>query len=75
MALTLDEAQTLRDAWKAAELAVAAGQSYTIAGRSLTRADARYIHQQFVRYDQVVDQLKAGTSPGVPVFRAMPRDL
>lgn len=73
--MTLGEAQQLRDAWKAAELAVASGQSYTIAGRSLTRADARFIAHQVAKYDQIVSQIKSGRGAGVPTFRVMPRDL
>ncbi|MDT2270063.1 DUF6148 family protein [Paenibacillus larvae] len=36
---TLQEAQTHLKAWLEAEMAVASAQSYTIAGRSLTRAN------------------------------------
>ena len=37
--ITLAQAQTLLDAYVAAEIAVLSGQSYEIAGRKLTRAD------------------------------------
>jgi len=74
VALSLAESQQLRAAWLAAELAVASGQSYTIAGRTLTRVDAKEIHDNFVMYDQIVDQLQAGKRPGVPMFRVVPRD-
>jgi hypothetical protein len=37
--ITLAQAQTTLNAYLAAEMAVLAGQSYTIAGRSLNRAD------------------------------------
>jgi hypothetical protein len=37
--ITLAQAQTTLNAYLAAEIAVLAGQSYTIAGRSLNRAD------------------------------------
>jgi len=75
VALTLDEAQALRAAWLAAELAVASGQSYEIGGRSLTRADARYIGERFAYYDRVVTALQAGRAPGPRAVRVMPRDL
>lgn len=38
--ITLAQAQTQLAAWLDADAKVALGQSYTIAGRSLTRADA-----------------------------------
>lgn len=75
MAVSLDEAQQLRDAYKAALLAVASGKSYTIGTRTLTRADERFIERKFAEYDQLVDALANGTSGGVRVFRVVPRDL
>jgi hypothetical protein len=75
MAVTLDEARTLRKAWFDAEVAVSTGQEYQIGNRKLTRADARYIHQQFIRYDQIVSEMEAGRSGGIPVRRFIPRDL
>jgi hypothetical protein len=75
MALSLEEAQALRAAWLAALQALATGQSYTIAGRTLTRVDAKYVQQQFSKYDQAVDQINAGKRAGIPIFRVMPRDL
>jgi hypothetical protein len=71
--VTLADAQTLRDVWLAAEKAVAQGQSYAIGNRQLTRADARFVHQQFMYYDGLVTQLAAGRS-GVRVVRAIPVD-
>ncbi len=38
--ITLEQAQAQLTVWLEADAKVAAGQSYTIAGRSLTRADA-----------------------------------
>lgn len=46
MALTLTQAQTALDAWIAADLAVAKGQSYSMNGRSLTLANAKEIREQ-----------------------------
>ena len=40
------------DAWLAADLAVAGGQSYTIGGRSLTRANSEEIRQQVQYWTQ-----------------------
>lgn len=75
--MTLAEAQQLRAAWLAAELAVATGKSYTIGHRTLTRADEHFIHEQFSYYDRIVDELTrtGGQREGIPVFRVIPRDL
>jgi hypothetical protein len=43
MSLTLTQAQTALDAWIAADLAVAKGQSYSMNGRSLTLANSKEI--------------------------------
>ena len=45
MALTLSDAETKLAQYLAAEEAVLTGQSYSIAGRSLTRADLEYIQK------------------------------
>ena len=45
-------ARTHLDAWLAADLAVAGGQSYTIGGRSLTRANSEEIRQQVQYWTQ-----------------------
>lgn len=41
---TRETAQTHLDSWLAADLAISTGQSYTIANRSLTRADIKDVH-------------------------------
>lgn len=51
-------AQAHLDAWLAADLAVAAGQSYTIGSRSLTRADAESIRQQVDYWRQQLEIIK-----------------
>ncbi len=48
-------AQAHLDAWLAADLAVANGQSYTIGNRSLTRADAETIRTQVQFYTGLRD--------------------
>ena len=48
-------AQAHLDAWLAASLAVANGQSYTIGNRSLTRADADTIRTQIQFYTGLRD--------------------
>lgn len=59
----------------AAELAVASGQSYTIGGRTLTRADARYIGERLAHYDGIVSSLESGRAAGIRVQRIVPRDV
>ena len=41
--ITLEQAEAQLASWLAASTAVAAGQSYEIAGRSLTRVNAQHI--------------------------------
>jgi hypothetical protein len=54
MALTLEQAQTALDAWIAADLAVAKGQSYSMNGRSLTLANSREIREQIQYWERRV---------------------
>lgn len=54
MALTLEQAQTALDAWIAADLAVAKGQSYSMNGRSLTLANTREIREQIQYWERRV---------------------
>ena len=74
MALTRAELVTLRDAWLAAELACATGQSYTIGGRTLTRADARFAAEQRAKYQAQLDAFDAGRGQGARVIYGVPRD-
>lgn len=60
--LTLTQAQAQLDAWLAASLAVASSQSYSIAGRSLTRANASEIKSQLVYWENRVRALSNGRS-------------
>jgi hypothetical protein len=75
MALTLAEASLLRADYFAALRAIATGQSYTIGGRTLTRADERFVKEQFDEYDALVDQLTNGSPVGARIMRVVPRDL
>jgi hypothetical protein len=75
VALSLAEAQQLRADYYAALRAISTGQSYTIGQRTLTRADARFVEEQFEKYDALVDSIEAGTSSGARAFRVVPRDL
>lgn len=54
MALTLQQAQTALDAWVAADLAVAKGQSYSMNGRSLTLVNSKEIREQIQYWERRV---------------------
>lgn len=57
--ITLVQAQAQLDAWIAASLAVASSQSYSIGGRSLSRANASEINDQIVFWENKVKLLTA----------------
>jgi len=57
--MTLTEAIAHRDAWLAADLAVAQNQSYTIEGRTLSRADASEIGRRLTYWENMVRKLTA----------------
>ncbi len=59
MALTLQQAQTSLDAWIAADLAAAKGQSYSMNGRSLTLANSREIREQIQYWERRVASLES----------------
>jgi hypothetical protein len=59
MALTLMQAQTALDAWIAADLAVARGQSYSMNGRSLTLANTREIREQIQYWERRVATMQS----------------
>ena len=64
MALTSIQAQTALDAWIAADLAVAKGQSYSMNGRSLTLANAKEIREQIQYWERRVAAFAAGSTGG-----------
>jgi len=70
-AITLAQAQAQLDAWLAASLAVAAGQSYEIAGRRLSRVDAAHIDKMLLLWEGKVNQITASaTTSGTGGIRA-----
>ena len=73
--MTAAEIQELHDAWHAAELAVATGQSYQIGSRNLTRADATFIVAQHAKYHGMLEALSGGGSGGARAFGVIPRDV
>jgi hypothetical protein len=54
MSITLTTAQAALDAWIAADLAVAKGQSYSMNGRSLTMANVSEIRGQIQYWERRV---------------------
>jgi len=70
--LDLATAQAHLDQWIAADLAVATGQSYTIGGRSLTRANAAEISKKIDYWNRWVQRLSAGS--GMAVRLGVPND-
>jgi Family of unknown function (DUF6148) len=70
-AFTLDQATAKLAEWTAAETAIAAGQSYSIAGRALVRANLREIGERITYWAGMVDRLSR--SPvGARVRRVVP---
>lgn len=63
--ITLAQAQAQLDAWLAASLAVATGQSYEIdtgtGRRKLTRADAAEVREMVKHWQSMVQQLTPST--------------
>ena len=60
--ITLAQAQAQLDAWLAASLAVSSNQSYSIAGRSLSRANASEISAMVDKWESKVKQLSASNA-------------
>ena len=59
MAVTPTHAKAALDAWLAADLAVAKGQSYSMNGRSLTLANSREIREQIQYWERRVATLES----------------
>jgi hypothetical protein len=57
--VTLTHAKAALDAWLAADLAVAKGQSYSMNGRSLTLANSREIREQIQYWERRVATLES----------------
>lgn len=67
MPLTLADAESHLSAWMEADLAVAKGQSYSIAGRALTRADAAEIRENIDYWNRQTTMLANGARAGARV--------
>ncbi|AQT84161.1 hypothetical protein ERICIV_03437 [Paenibacillus larvae subsp. larvae] len=71
---TLQEAQTYLRTWIEAEMAVASAQSYTIAGRSLTRAHLAEIRKQIQFWQNEIVKLN-NPQRRSRIFRGIPMDI
>jgi hypothetical protein len=58
--ITLAQAQAKLTEYMDAESAILTGQSYSIAGRSLTRADLKAVQDGIERYQKMVNRLSRG---------------
>ncbi len=58
--ITAAQAQAKLDLWMAADDAVASGQSYAIAGRTMTKADAEIIQKNIEYWNHMVQRLTRG---------------
>lgn len=67
--ITLAQAEAKLTLWMDAEDKVASGQSYSIQGRSLTRADLGMIGERIDRWERKVQRLTRG---GIRVFGGTP---
>jgi hypothetical protein len=72
---TLAEAKDLLDAWIAADLALASGQTASVGQMTLTRADATSVAKSIAFWRREVERLTAGRGPGARIVRVVPRDL
>ena len=67
--ITLTQAEAKLTLWMDAEDKVASGPSYSIQGRSLTRADLGMIGERIDRWERKVQRLTRG---GIRVFGGTP---
>ncbi len=67
--ITLAEAETHLLTWLDADKAVAKGQSFSISGKTYTRADASVIRENIEFWDRYVKRLSRG---GIKVFGGTP---
>lgn len=70
--LTLSQSESQLAEWLASSSAVASGQQYSIAGRSLTRADAKEIRLNIIFWDGQVQRLSAKSKSRVRLWGGIP---
>jgi len=69
--ITIKQARTALDNWVSADAAVASGQSYSIGGRALTRADAGMITEKIKFWNALVVRMSQG---GIRIGGVIPID-
>ena len=69
--ITLAQAESQLALWLAASEAVATSQSYSVSGRSLTRADAKEIRENIDYWQAKTVQLDAAASSGASARRGI----
>lgn len=76
-AITIKTAKKHLDMWLEAESEVAINQSYTISGKSFTRADLGEIRKQIAYWSNKVQSLEniAKRKGRNRIYRVVPRDL
>ena len=67
--ITLSQAETHLSTWLTADEAVAKGQSFSISGKTYTRADASVIRENIEFWDRYVKRLSRG---GIKIFGGTP---
>jgi len=67
--ITLAQAETHLSTWLTADEAVAKGQSFSISGKTYTRADAQVIRENIEFWDRYVKRLSRG---GIKIFGGTP---
>jgi hypothetical protein len=72
--ITAAQATTALANWIAADVAVSSGQSYSIAGRSLARTDAKEIRENIDYWDNKCKEL-AEDSSGLIISQVAPSDV
>lgn len=72
-AISLATAQAHLEKWVEADAAVASNQSYAIAGRSLTRADAAEITAKIQFWEAKVNRLQRASSGRSRISYGVPR--
>jgi hypothetical protein len=74
VAITLEKANEMLDAWLNAEMAITTGQSYSIGSRSLTRANLGEVRKSVDYWEKKV-ALLSGKASKRRVIGVVPRDL
>ena len=72
--ITLAQAETKLSEYLAAETAVLAGQSWSMGGKSMTKANLQFIQQGIEIWNARVKKLASNPSGGIRIFSGVPVD-